>query len=174
MAVSQGATTIIAIDVSPLALEKAKELGATHVVQTNRSSTPIEMANWAKQYTRHQEGADLTMDAAGFPATSEAAVYATRPGGRMVQVGLPFGTMNIPMTLVAGKEIEMVGSHGFSALDLPHLLRLVSTNPALDPARLVERCVTLEEGCQALMEMDKASPLGMTMITKFDTKKSRL
>ncbi|CAJ1965299.1 unnamed protein product [Cylindrotheca closterium] len=171
MAASQGATitTIIAVDVSPLALQKAKELGATHIVQTTPTQSPMEMASLTKEYTRYHEGADLTIDAAGFPTTSEAAVYATRPSGRMVQVGLPFGTTNIPMTLVAGKEIELVGSHGFSALDLPNLLQLISTTPALDPAQLVERCVTLEEGCQALMDMDKGSPLGMTIITKFDS-----
>jgi len=173
MAVSQGATAIIALDVSAPALEKAKELGATHIVQTNRNQSSEEMASLMKQCTPYKEGADLTIDAAGFPTTSEAAVYATRPSGRMVQVGLPFGQINIPMTLVASKEIELVGSHGFDALDLPHLLELISTNPAMNPARLVEKCVSLEEGCQALMEMDKASPLGMTMITKFDTKSTK-
>jgi alcohol dehydrogenase len=69
------------------------------------------------------------------------------------------------MGLVAGKELELIGSHGFS--NLPDLLELVSSGK-LDPSVLVEKEVTLEEGCQALMGMDQASPLGMVMITKFN------
>lgn len=179
MAKSQGAKTIIAVDVSPLALEKAKTLGATHVVLSSKAKNgdPQTIASKVTQHTPFQEGADVTIDAAGFLATSEGAVYATRPGGRMVQVGLPFGLAKIPMTLVAGREIEIVGSHGFDAKDLPDLLQLVANNPAMmDPALLVERCVSLEEGCLALMEMDKQSPLGIVMITNFneDSSLSRL
>eukprot|EP00980_Cylindrotheca_fusiformis_P021116 scaffold8114_cov126-Cylindrotheca_fusiformis.AAC.2 len=176
MAASQGAKTIIALDVSGLALEKAKELGATHTVLIDKAGgqDPKDVAAASARYTKFQEGADLTIDAAGFPATSEAAVYAARPGGRMVQVGLPFGSPKIPMSLVAGREIEIVGSHGFDAKDLPDLLELIAENAAMDPTVLVESCVSLEEGCEALMEMDKKSPLGMTMITKFGSHQSRL
>lgn len=174
MAASQGAKNIIAVDLSRSALEKAKELGATHTVLTNKAKDSQTVAFETAQYTPYQEGSDLTIDAAGFLATSEAAVYATRPGGRMVQVGLPFGSPKIPMTLVAGREIEIIGSHGFDAKDLPDLLKMVAENSAMDPAVLVECCVSLEEGCEALMEMDRSSPLGMTMITKFGSHHSRL
>ena len=34
-------------------------------------------------------GAELAIDAAGFKATCEDAVWSARRGGRMVQVGLP-------------------------------------------------------------------------------------
>jgi alcohol dehydrogenase len=174
MAASQGAKSIIAVDVSVAALEKAKTLGATHTVLTNKTQDSQAVAIETCQHTAFQEGTDLTIDAAGFHATSEAAVYATRPGGRMVQAGLPFGPPKIPMSLVAGREIEIVGSHGFDAKDLPDLLQLVAEDSAMDPSLLVERCVSLEEGCEALMEMDRSSPLGMTMITKFSSVQSRL
>jgi len=87
----------------------------------------------------------------------------------MVQVGLPIGSTRPPqidMGLVAAREIEIVGSHGFAAVDLPSLLNLVKAG-RLDVKKLIEKEVTLEEGVQALMNMDNESPLGMTMITKF-------
>ena len=41
----------------------------------------------------------------------------------MIQVGLPIGNKrpNINMGFVAGREIEILGSHGFDACDLPLL-----------------------------------------------------
>jgi hypothetical protein len=173
---------IIAVDVSLSALRKAKELGATHTVLVDNNQDPQAMAKLVAQCTEDQDGADLTLDAAGFTSTSQAAVYATRTGGRMVQVGLPYGSPPIPMSLVAGRELTIVGSHGFDAHDLPDLLELVAaakTNDdddddddddnkvLMDPCQLVEREVSLEEGCRALQDMDHTSPLGIVMITTF-------
>lgn len=88
----------------------------------------------------------------------------------MVQVGLPIGEVPpvIPMGVVAGRELELVGSHGFAATDLPDLLQMV-VNGTLDPGRLVERQVTLEEGAQAIQDMDQGSPLGITVVTQFQS-----
>ena len=137
------------------------------------------------------DGVDLAIDAAGFASTCEHAVYCTRCAGRMVQVGLPIDGTNddgdgnvdddddsttstigksklpvVPMGRVAGREIEIYGSHGFVSTDLEPLLQMIASGK-LDPARLVEKCVTLREGIQALQDMDRSSPLGITMITSF-------
>ena len=120
-------------------------------------------------------GADLTIDAAGFKATCEGAIHCARRGGRMVQVGLPIGGQPpiVPMGMVAGKELELVGSHGCNATDMPDILSLVQLGK-LDPMKLIEREVTLEEGAKALMDMDHGSPIGMVMITHFtDAPRSR-
>jgi len=52
------------------------------------------------------------------------------------------------------------------AIDMPEVLSLV-VEGRLDPKKLVEREVTLNEGAAALEDMDKGSPIGITMITKF-------
>ena len=71
------------------------------------------------------------------------------------------------MGAVAGKELEIIGSHGFAARELPNLLQLVHTGK-LKVKKLIEREVNLKEGAEALMAMDEQSPLGMTVITSFD------
>jgi alcohol dehydrogenase len=162
---------IIAVDISARALQKAKTLGATHTIQIQPNDAPESICAKLQVILKDDGGADVSIDAAGFPLTSAMAVYATRPAGRMVQVGLPTEAPIIPMGLVAGKELELVGSHGFAADDLPDLLQWVATG-RLDPSLLVEREVTLEEGCQALQDMDHSSPLGMVMITKFVSEES--
>jgi alcohol dehydrogenase len=86
----------------------------------------------------------------------------------MIQVGLPIGDQNpiVPMGMIAGKELEIVGSHGCDASDMPKILSLVESGK-LDPKKLIEREVTLEQGAKALMDMDFGSPIGMVMITQF-------
>ncbi len=170
LAAARCAKIIVAVDVSDQALRKAKSLGATHLIQVQSNQSSQEIALEVLQVI-NDDGIDLTLDAAGFATTSEAAVYATRPGGRMVQVGLPHTTPSIPMSRVAGKEITIVGSHGFDAQILPDLLHLVATKE-LDPCKLVQSQVTLEEGCLALEAMDRESPLGMVMITHFNAQQN--
>lgn len=87
----------------------------------------------------------------------------------MIQVGLPIGGRppSIPMGVVAGRELELVGSHGFGAEELPDLLHLVAIK-RLQVKKLIEKEVGLKEGVRALMDMDQKSPLGMTVITSFD------
>jgi len=175
--------SIIAIDISKNALQKANELGATHIIHTSNNNKSdinhqtsmnesVHVQEKIRQYTNGL-GVEISIDAAGFKTTCENALYATRQGCKMIQVGLPIDTHskerpNINMGFVAAKEIEIVGSHGFDANDLPNLLELIQQG-RLDLKALIEKEVTLEEGAQVLMNMEQSSPLGMTMITKFDT-----
>ena len=159
--------SIIAVDVSKRALDKSLTLGADRVL--NARGMKDEDIREAVLKLTNGLGADLTIDAAGFASTCENAVYTCRRGGRMVQVGLPIGGRppQIPMGAVAGRELELVGSHGFSADDLPTLLHYVQTGKL--PVRdLIEKEVNLREGVEALMAMDRGSPLGMTIITRFN------
>jgi alcohol dehydrogenase len=174
LAKAKAARQIIAVDVNEAALQKAVQLGATHMVNvTGMDQEAIIRA--VKNLTIDGHGADVTVDAAGFASTCENAVHCARPAGRMVQVGLPIGEQRpqVPMGMVAGKELELVGSHGFAADDLPELLQLVASG-VLDPSKLVERQVSLQEGAQAIQDMDHGSPLGITMVTQFRSEQSRL
>jgi alcohol dehydrogenase len=168
-------TSIIAIDVSTKALDKAIELGADHVINARDLQKQKQTQQQQHQSVKEKLleltnglGAEVSIDAAGFKATCENALVCTRRGCRMIQVGLPIGSHRpeIDMGFVAAREIQIVGSHGFSANDLPSLLTLVQQG-RLDVKKLIEKEVTLEEGVHALMNMDKTSPLGMTMITNF-------
>ena len=165
LAAAHEADPIVAVDTNPAARAKALTLGATHVVDASLGSDHVRAR--VLELTSGV-GADLSVDAAGFKATCEDAVWSARRGGRMVQVGLPLGgsAPEIPMARVAGRELEIVGSHGLAASDMPAILSLVAAGK-LDPSRLVERECSLEEGAQAIEDMDGASPLGMTIVTRF-------
>jgi alcohol dehydrogenase len=161
--------SIIAVDISKKALDKALTLGADHVVNAKSLRMKDDDIRKMVMELTNGLGADLTIDAAGFVSTCENAVNTCRRGGRMIQVGLPIGGRppQIPMGAVAGKELELVGSHGFAATDLPNLLELVRSGK-LQVRKLVEKEVNLREGIDELMAMDHQSPLGITVITRFD------
>ena len=165
LAVAQGCAKVIAVDVSAAALRKALELGATHTVQADDDDTNSERIRQGIDSLTNQEGADVCIEASGYASACENAIHCTRRAGRMVQVGLVAGEVNVPMTLVTGRELEIVGSHGFAADILPDLLNMVASRK-LDPDRLIDRKVTLEEGAQAIQDMDHGSPVGITMVTK--------
>lgn len=66
------------MDVSEKALQKAKTLGATQLIQVQAPiNRPKAVADEIVRVPQQEDGIDLTLDAAGFPITSEAAVLAT-------------------------------------------------------------------------------------------------
>jgi alcohol dehydrogenase len=78
-----GAARIIAVDLDPNRLEKAKEFGATHSVL---SSAP----DWKVQIMALTDGAgvDVAIEAVGIPDTFTMATEIVRPGGHVANVGV--------------------------------------------------------------------------------------
>ena len=98
-----GATTIIAADVVPSRLELAKELGATHTVNS-RETDPVAAV---REITGG--GADFTLESSGRPAVLRQAIDALAIGGTCGIVGAPaLGTeasFDVNGVMTAGKRI---------------------------------------------------------------------
>src|SRR3954447_9566915 len=86
-----GAGTIIAVDLDDQKLEWAKDLGATHTVNS-RTTDVVE----AIQELTGGFGADVVIDAVGRPETWQQAFYARDLAGTVVLVGVPTPDMRIP------------------------------------------------------------------------------
>lgn len=153
---------VIAIDVAPTALERARDLGAEHVV--NAGEHP-DTAAAIREITGG--GAHVSVDALGTPATAVASVNSLRRRGRHVQVGLLLGeasTPPLPMGRVIAQELEIYGSHGMAAHEYPAMLALVEDG-TLRPDRLVGEVIALADAGAALAAMDHpATSPGMTVI----------
>jgi alcohol dehydrogenase len=154
---------VVAVDVSPVALRRARELGAHAVVDATQAR---DVAAAVREVTGG--GAHVSVDALGSPATAVASVRSLRRRGRHVQVGLLLGesaTPPLPMDLVVAQELEIYGSHGMAAHEYPPMLRLVADG-VLRPEQLVGRVLGLAEAGPALAEMDdpSAGAQGMTVL----------
>ncbi|MBI1379148.1 MAG: alcohol dehydrogenase catalytic domain-containing protein [Frankiales bacterium] len=150
--VARGAR-VVAVDVSPAALDAARSLGAEAVVQVDPSWTPQQVGDAVRDATHG--GAHVSVDALGGTAAMSASVASLRRRGRHVQVGLMLGADSVapaPMGRVIAEELVLVGSHGMAARDYPAMLDLVASG-ALDVHRLVGRVVALDDAPAALVAM---------------------
>ncbi len=90
-----GAATIIAVDIDDRKLAKAKELGATHTVNSKESHAVA-----AIQALTNGNGADVVIDAVGRPETWKQAFYGRDLAGTVVLVGVPTPTMQLEIPLL--------------------------------------------------------------------------
>jgi D-arabinose 1-dehydrogenase-like Zn-dependent alcohol dehydrogenase len=153
---------VVAVDVSPAALQRASALGAAVVVDAG--DVP-DVAAATREVTGG--GAHVSIDAFGSPELAVASVRSLRRRGRHVQAGLLLGassTPPLPMDLVISQELEIYGSHGMPARDYPAMLALIEDG-TLRPAELVGRVIGLDEGATALAGMDGAGGAGMTVLS---------
>jgi alcohol dehydrogenase len=151
---------VVAVDVSPQALERAGELGAAALVEGGADAVRrvVELT---------YGGAHVSLDAVGSTDTAVASVSCLRPRGRHVQVGLLLGehaAPPLPMGLVVARELEIYGSHGMPARDYPAMLDLVASG-ALRPDLLVGTVIGLEDAGAALAAMSRpATSAGVTVV----------
>ena len=90
-----GAGTIIAVDLDDRKLAMAKELGATHTVNSGASDA-VE----AIRTLTGGHGADVVIDAVGRPETWTQAFYGRDLAGTVVLVGVPNPTMRLDIPLL--------------------------------------------------------------------------
>lgn len=91
-----GASPIIAVDIDEKKLAKAKEMGATHVVDSSQVDPVEEIKRIAAQTYQGAEGADVVIEAVGRPETWKQAFYARDLAGTVVLVGVPTPEMKVP------------------------------------------------------------------------------
>jgi alcohol dehydrogenase len=151
---------VIAVDVAPGALQLAREFGAEHTVDGG-SDVPAAVADLTGG------GAHVSLDALGAAVTCVNSIASLRPRGRHVQVGLlppAQGRPDVPMELVIGRELQVLGSHGMAAHAYPELLGLIAAG-RLDPGRLITRRLPLDDAGAALAEVGRQP--GIAMLTSF-------
>jgi alcohol dehydrogenase len=152
----------IAVDVRAGARALALEVGAEIALD---GSIGAEVVTAIREVTGG--GADLTCDAIGSAQTAADALRVLRTNGRHVQVGLLAGEEaepRLPLHLLVGRELTIVGSHGMAAHAYPRMLAMIADG-RLDPARLITRTIDLDAVPEALMTMDAAPHPGVTVIT---------
>ena len=145
---------VVGVDVSPSALELAKDVGAETALLAGDPQAVHEATDG---------GAHVSLDALGAEATAIASILSLRKRGRHVQVGVVPDPPRLPMHRVMSWELELLGSHGLAAHAYPAMLDLV-VRGKLQPGRLVTRKIGLDELPAALAALGERSPTGVTVI----------
>ncbi len=154
---------VIAIDINPDNLALAKQLGASLTVDASQT----DVVKTVKEYT--QGGVGVSLDALGSATTCFNSIANLRKRGRHVQVGLVTGDHvhpKVPMDKVIANELEIVGSHGMQAHRYPEMLTMIEKGQ-LQPEKLIDRTVSLEEATQLLPKMNDFQHKGIMVINAF-------
>ncbi len=155
---------VIAIDIDDATLQLAQELGATHKINALATDDVVEVAR-----SITDGGVHVSLDALGSQATCFNSIKNLRKRGKHIQVGLMTGDHQhpkIPMDLVLANELEILGSHGMQAHRYPPMLQMI-LNGALEPSKLIDRTISLDQVPKALVEMDRFDHRGVTVINSF-------
>ncbi|TIC84355.1 S-(hydroxymethyl)mycothiol dehydrogenase [Nocardioides sp. GY 10127] len=91
-----GSSPVIAVDIDEKKLAKAKELGATHTVNSKEVDPVEAIKEICAGYYDGAEGADLVVEAVGRPETWKQGFYARDLAGVLVLVGVPTPDMKVP------------------------------------------------------------------------------
>eukprot|EP00850_Spirogloea_muscicola_P003890 SM000016S01878 [mRNA] locus=s16:355730:358243:- [translate_table: standard] len=161
MARAFGGHTIIAVDIDGAKLEKAKDLGASHVINAMEE----DVVQRIKEITGGF-GVDIAVEALGRKNTFMQAVAAVRDGGKAVMVGIaPVGvTAEVEIARIVRRKIQILGSYGARARsDLPVLLGLVESG-LLDVAAAVSQARRLEEAAETYQALDQGQILGRAIV----------
>jgi S-(hydroxymethyl)mycothiol dehydrogenase len=90
-----GARTIIGVDIDDRKLQWAKQLGATHVVNSKKTDPVDEIRALTAGV-----GVDVAIEAVGRPDTYQQAFYARDLAGTVVLVGVPRPDMRLDLPLL--------------------------------------------------------------------------
>ena len=151
---------VVAVDRNPEALAAASALGAEHTLRADGTDIPAAVADLTGG------GSHVAVDAVGSEQTCADAILSLRRRGRHIQVGLlpPVGGHpRVPMARVIGWELDVLGSHGMAAVDYPGMMALIEQG-SLQPQRLIERTIGLDEAAAMLPGFDQATVAGITMV----------
>jgi len=104
LAARAGAAEVVVTDLQDATLAVATSVGATRTVNVTKD----DLAPWSED-----KGAfDLVFECSAAAPALRGAISTLRPMGTIIQVGVS-GDLPVPINLIVGKEIALVGTHRF-------------------------------------------------------------
>ena len=135
-----GAKHVVAVDLADNRLALARQLGATHTINSGKADVAAEVMRITGGL-----GADTAFEVVGFTPTLNLALATLKRGGTCVLVGnLSPKTQDFPLQAVVTKEITIVGSCA-SAGEYPLCLDLIARG-VINVKPMIEAVAPLAEG----------------------------
>jgi len=140
---ARGATDVVITDLEPFRLDFAKKLGASLAINA-KEEDPVQRI---LEYT--DGGADVVMEAVGFPETIGQTIKIARPGAVIVWIGMPT-VDEIPIRVVEAicKDADIRGIFRY-ANAYPPAIKLVSSGK-VDVKSMITTTFILDQVQEAL------------------------
>lgn len=144
--------TVIAADIDDEKLALAKELGATHTVNTMSEDVHARL-----QELTAGHGPNVVIEAVGSPVTYVMAVDEVAFAGRVVCIGYAKSNVEFQTKLFVQKELDIRGSRNAMPSDFRAVIRFFDEHPAFPKERLISAVAT-PETAEAVMQQWAAAP----------------
>ena len=152
-----GASTIVAIDKSEFRLNFAKDFGATHTLNVDKT-TPKDRNQFIKDLTDGR-GADVVIECAGIPVVMVEGIEMLRQGGTFVEVGHFVDTGNIqlnPHRHLCAKNIRLIGQMNLAYTGMMPSVNLLKVNQdKYDFNKIVTHKYHLTDALEGLFQFRK-------------------
>ena len=149
---------VIVADVDPLKREAALKAGADEVID---NSSPGSIKELLRQTDGGPHG---VVDFVGAPATSSYAFQVLAKGGTLVVVGLYGGSMDLSLSMLPLKVVNIVGSYVGTQQDLEELLDLVRDG-LVTPVPIIKR--QLSEAPMAIQDLRSGKDIGRYVLINY-------
>jgi alcohol dehydrogenase len=133
---------IIAIDLAPARLEKAREFGADDTIDNGVEDPIARVMELTKGL-----GVDVAVEAVGAPETFELCAALVRPGGRVANVGVHGHPATLHLETLWIRDVTITTGL-VDTLTTPQLLRLIEEG-RLDPSPFQTHRFTLSQAEEA-------------------------
>ena len=159
LALRQGASPVVAVDLSDNRLKTASKLGATITLNPEVD----DVLNMVQEITSGR-GADVVIESAGSLKAWESAVKLARKGGRIQWFGgLPEGTeITLDTVRVHYDELRLYGVYHATPLSFERAFRMIEQG-VIDIRSLITDVVPLEKLEEALQSMLEGESIKMAI-----------
>ncbi|WP_420333784.1 zinc-dependent alcohol dehydrogenase family protein [Roseibium sp.] len=153
---------VVVVDIVDEKLDYARQHGADATVNACEGDVAEEI----REITGG--GAQVSIEALGIEATTNASVECLAILGRHVQVGMPSGDgrMEVNMRAIYTKQLAFYGTRGMPSWKYPRLLDMIERG-AVDIQPIVAREVPLSAASTELRAMNGPTSPGTAVITDF-------
>jgi alcohol dehydrogenase len=151
---------VVAVDIRAEPLALAKQLGAEITLDAGNETNVVGAIHDVTC-----GGADISLDALGSPTTFTNSVLSLRKKGKHVQVGQLTEEDKLPAAVIrrlVAWELEIAGSHGIQVRVYPAMFELIQAGK-LDPTKLVEQTLSLDNAPRELESLDDYRGCGVTV-----------
>lgn len=150
---------IILIDVVEFNLEKAKEMGAEHVINSAKEDVLAKVMELTDG-----QGADITFLAFGNAATVKQAAQVTTRGGIVSEIAVMPDGVAFPYPDLQIKELTLVGSNMYVREDYEVVCQAIGDGK-MDLSKFITKTYPIEQMPEAMEVMDKrAEPIVKIML----------
>ena len=147
---------VICADLDDKKLNTAKELGATHLVNTKESDATQKIMSIC-----NEKGVDSVVDFVNAPPTVKLDLSVIRKRGNIILVGLFGGSVDLPLVSVPLKAITIQGAYTGNYKDMIELLELAKSG-VVNP--IVSKHYKLDDANTALEDLKNRKIIGRAVI----------